>query len=181
MSPQDTRQAILDAAATLFAVDAWTTLEEVAEKAGVSRPTLYRYFGDRSKLLTELAHEAIERTDQAVAHLRSIPSPAEALLELFDALIPLGSRYRFLTHELIDDPKFWVDYQRQLNETRRFVEWLQTEGLIAAEIPPTWAMRLIDALIYVTWDAVEEGEVARLDAAKLAYRTVVRGIGERSK
>jgi AcrR family transcriptional regulator len=51
--PHDTRERILDA--TLAAVSAHgmarTTLDDVARQAGMSRQTVYRYFGSREALL----------------------------------------------------------------------------------------------------------------------------------
>ena len=44
-------------------------------------------------------------------------------------------------------------------------------------MPRAWIVRLIDLLIYAMWQAVEEGEVARNDAAALAYRSLVEGLG----
>ena len=57
---QQTRQRILDAAvAELGAATAQgVTLAQVARRAGVSEPTLYRHFGSREKLLEEIDRHA---------------------------------------------------------------------------------------------------------------------------
>jgi len=48
----DTRESILEAAQNLFGERGFskTTLEDVAQVAGVSRPLVYRYFGDKREL-----------------------------------------------------------------------------------------------------------------------------------
>ncbi|GAA1809562.1 TetR/AcrR family transcriptional regulator [Nesterenkonia flava] len=56
-----TRRAILEAGIEVLASNPGAPLAEVAEKAGVSRSTLHRYFSDRSALraaATELAGQA---------------------------------------------------------------------------------------------------------------------------
>jgi AcrR family transcriptional regulator len=50
-APRRPREAILTAAATVIRSDPAATLEAVAAAAGVSRATLYRYFGSRADLL----------------------------------------------------------------------------------------------------------------------------------
>ena len=39
-----------------------------------------------------------------------------------------------------------------------------------------WAVVVIDSLIYAAWSAVEDGQVARREAADLLLRTVLRGL-----
>ena len=46
-----TRAALLDAARALLAEEATPTVEDAAERAGISRTTAYRYFGNRRELL----------------------------------------------------------------------------------------------------------------------------------
>lgn len=56
---ESTRRTILDATQHLFAeVHGWTlTMDEIAERAGVSRRTLYRYFPTREDLFEEASRE----------------------------------------------------------------------------------------------------------------------------
>ena len=82
----DRRGVLLDAAAELVAagdVEA-VSMEAVAERAGVSRPLVYKHFANRSDLLA-----AVYQRESALLHaeLTTDVSAAETLEETFRALI----------------------------------------------------------------------------------------------
>lgn len=59
-----TRTEILAAARQLMNKDADFTLEEVAEKAGISRATIYRYFSDLNLLCAEAALDIYHKSQE---------------------------------------------------------------------------------------------------------------------
>jgi AcrR family transcriptional regulator len=80
------RDALIDAAADLVAgadVEA-VSMEAVAERAGVSRPLVYKHFGNRTELLA-----ALYQRESALLHaeLSAAVSAAETLEDTFRALI----------------------------------------------------------------------------------------------
>ncbi|MFI9812567.1 TetR/AcrR family transcriptional regulator [Saccharothrix variisporea] len=66
-----TRRAILDAATELFVADGYgaTTLQQVADRAGVAVQTIYFTFRNKPTLLKELVDVAIAGDDEPVATL----------------------------------------------------------------------------------------------------------------
>ena|ERR671918_386395 len=62
---EDTRRRILAAAKAVFSSDGFhgAALEEVASRAHVVRPTIYRHFGSKLGLLDALLSDASERAD----------------------------------------------------------------------------------------------------------------------
>ncbi|AKE88807.1 TetR family transcriptional regulator [Rhodococcus sp. WB1] len=69
-----------------------TTMDDIAKEAGVSRPTVYRYFGDRDTLITALIELRSRRLfDKARAFLRERTTFAE---QIVDGLIFLVDRGR---------------------------------------------------------------------------------------
>jgi len=82
----DRRGALLDAAAELVAVGEVeaVSVEAVAERAGVSRPLVYKHFANRNDLL-----DAVYQRESALLHaeLTDDVSAAETLEETFRALI----------------------------------------------------------------------------------------------
>lgn len=88
------RGKILKAAETMFQRYgvAKTTMDDVAKEAGVSRPTVYRYFGDRDSLIIALIETRSRRLfGKARDYLRERPTFAE---QIVDGLIFLVDRGR---------------------------------------------------------------------------------------
>jgi AcrR family transcriptional regulator len=67
-SAAQTRQAILDAARALFVDQGYvaTTVDQIAERAGVSKPTVFASIGNKRAILKELRDLAIAGDDQPV-------------------------------------------------------------------------------------------------------------------
>lgn len=69
-----------------------TTMDDIAKEAGVSRPTVYRYFGDRDTLITALIEARSRRLfDKARSYLRERDTFAE---QVVDGLVFLVERGR---------------------------------------------------------------------------------------
>ncbi len=86
------RDRLLEAAVGCIARDglAATGIAAVAAEAGVSRPTVYRYFTDRSELVqAALRRSARTMTDQLDERLRSLSDPAEQAVEAVIAVLTL--------------------------------------------------------------------------------------------
>ncbi len=62
------RERLLDAAAGVFAEDGWrrVTMAKVAERAGVSRQTVYNEFGSKQLLAEQLIHRELDQFLEAV-------------------------------------------------------------------------------------------------------------------
>lgn len=74
-----------------------TTMEDIAKQAGVSRPTIYRYFSDRDELLLAiLADHANALTVRAHRFIATQPSLADKLVEGLMYLAEHGYRDPFV-------------------------------------------------------------------------------------
>jgi AcrR family transcriptional regulator len=74
-----------------------TTMEDIAKQAGVSRPTVYRYFSDREELLLAvLADRASALTVRAHRYIATQPSLADKLVEGLIYLAEHGYRDPFV-------------------------------------------------------------------------------------
>lgn len=173
-------QGLLDAAGAVLARNPSATMAEIAATAGVARATLYRHFPTREDLIKALALESLRRTDEATQQIPVDRLSAERVLaEVFDAIVPLGDRFRFLSSEpaALGDPEIKAAYDRQLDELAELVDAMKAEGSLDRAAPTAWVVAVIDALVYAAWEAVDAGAVARRDAAGLAFRTIMRGLG----
>lgn len=74
-----TRARVIDAAARLYQAqgDAATTIEAIADAAGVSPSAVYRYFGGKRDLEQAMVDEALSRAEVLFAEARLAPSPIE--------------------------------------------------------------------------------------------------------
>ncbi len=79
------RQAISKAAIELFERQGFqnTTIEQIANQAGVSAPTVFKYFGNKQEIILEILHHADQRaiTDTR-SRIHEIDDPVEALCHL---------------------------------------------------------------------------------------------------
>ncbi|MFI5693877.1 TetR/AcrR family transcriptional regulator [Kribbella sp. NPDC051586] len=73
---QQTRHAVLKAAEDLFVANGYgsTTVEQVAERAGVSKPSVFRAVGNKQALLRTVRDVALAGDDDATA-VRDRPGP----------------------------------------------------------------------------------------------------------
>lgn len=79
------RQAISKAAIALFERQGFqnTTVEQIASQAGVSPPTVFKYFGNKQEIILEVLHDADRRALQDTRQLiPSMDDPVDALCYL---------------------------------------------------------------------------------------------------
>ena len=175
------RRAIVDAAIRLWSVNPGATLHEVADRAGVGRATLHRHFQGRDALLAEVARTCLDEMRAAVGDRTAAGASArERLRDMFEAVIPLGDRYSFLQREAVADAEAVAGYRAQLDWVAALVADLKAAGDVAAEIPSAWVVGQIDQLVWTAWNETARGRVAAADAASLAVRTLLEGLGERT-
>jgi len=179
LAKKSSRKALLDAATYLLANNPGTSLSEIAQTAGVGRATLHRHFPSRDDLVREIALASLRETNAASANIRiQKANPKATLKEMLEAVIPVGDRYHFLNKEggRAPDKEVSEGYDAQLKWLERLVKALKANGDIDAGIPSPWAVSVIDMSIWAAWSAIHDGTVARKDAPKLAYRTLLKGL-----
>lgn len=175
------REAILEAAFLLFAERPTASLGDVAERAGVGRATLHRYFSSRAELMRALAIVALEELDQAVAaKTADAMSYAEGFRLSLEATVPLASRQWFLAHEGVEaDPEVAAAYAASRKDLEKEIDAAKAEGAFASEVPTAWIVQAYENLTYSAWALVQSGEATPKQAAQLAWRTLSQGVGGR--
>src|SRR5262245_66489899 len=83
--PEARRQAILDAGLAVFAAQGFaaTKLDDVAEKAGVAKGTIYLYFKDKQDLFEQIVRNAVLPVVARLEGVAKLPDlPTETVLKM---------------------------------------------------------------------------------------------------
>jgi len=81
---RDKRRVILDAAAPIFGNEGYerASVDAIAASAGVSKPTIYSYFGGKEQLFREsVADSAVEQNEQVLEVIQRLDLSAAGWLE----------------------------------------------------------------------------------------------------
>jgi AcrR family transcriptional regulator len=173
-----TRQAILNAAASVLAANRAATLPEIAEAAGVGRTTLHRYFPDRDALINAAVADSLAAIGDAVTEARIEEGPPiEALRRLVTAYLHVGDRLVFL----FSDPHVMRGYGVETSEpgpdpALDLIARGQAEGVFDAEVSPQWIRHVLWALVYTGIEEAGNGNLSRHGVVSTVVRTLERGI-----
>lgn len=144
---QGTRRAVLTAARELFLERGYgaTTVEEVAARAGVSKPTVFSAVGNKQELLRAVRDVAIAGDDEPIpvaqrtsaTRIRESRTQEQAVALLADHLTGVARRYAPI-HEVLRGAastgqpelrELWaVEEQQRLTGARHWVEVLAAKG-----------------------------------------------------
>ena len=129
----DTRELILEAADALLAHYGYqkTTMEDIAQKAGLSRRTLYLHFQNKEEVALATIDRIIERLVGELEKVAAVPAPAARrvsemlvtrVLFMFDASVERYHAYDEMMREL--RPRYML----------RREEYMQSEALVFARV-----------------------------------------------
>jgi AcrR family transcriptional regulator len=138
------RQKILAAAADLFGANPYDSVQmrDVAARAAVGKPTLYRYFPSKEELFLEVFKSGLDRLDAEVATiLKDREQPGRALERLLQALLnALGGQVAALRMLTDDQSPVMRRWRNEFRRRRRpFVEAARTileQGVASGEFRP---------------------------------------------
>ena len=120
------RQQILERAANLFARQGYTatSMNQVAQACGISKPSLYHYVRDKYQLLVEIAEDHVLRLNGLVAEVQRSPlEPRQRVRRLIDRFMEVYADSQAAHRVLTEDVKFLehADRERVLDAQRRVV------------------------------------------------------------
>ena len=174
------REAVIDAAIDTLARNPGASLSEIATRAGVGRASLHRHFPSRGDLVAAITRQCMNEVDAATDKaVKDARTARERLARMLEAVIPLGDRYHFLATEAFDDTGLQARHEADLEWLGCLVDELKDEGAVAPDVPRGWAVANIDAQVWLAWSEIAAGNLAPADAAGLAFRTLLEGLGQR--
>ena len=101
--PRDTRERILEVAIDLFIEEGYekTSLREIAERVGVTKPALYYHFENKEAIFRTLLQPILEMQHEVLVLLEEQPSLeqwAESLATLVDWVLPRRRLFDLFEH-----------------------------------------------------------------------------------
>ncbi len=146
VSQDERRAAILDAALDVFAENGFAAarLDDVAQKAGVAKGTLYLYFPDKEALFEELLRGLASPILDRFAALSADPAiPAgvmmERILQVFASQIIGTKRERMVRLIIAEGPRFpriAEFYHREvISKGREIIRTIAERGYERGELP----------------------------------------------
>jgi AcrR family transcriptional regulator len=160
-----TRLALLAAARALVEQEGVPalTMASVAERAGVTRRSVYLHFATRTELITAL-YEYVNETAELAASLEKVwqaPDAAAAvdewahhLARCHTHLVPFGRAFQRVRDSDPDAEYYWGLIMRQWRRScRRLAEWLASDRRLAAPWTVTTAADMLWALM--SFDVLE--------------------------
>jgi TetR/AcrR family transcriptional regulator, mexCD-oprJ operon repressor len=170
------REAILEAAIGVLGAQPDAGIAEVAAAAGVGRATVYRHFTSRDELIEALRLHASEEARQRFDEARvDEGDPVDALERMVAAMLALGDRYRVIFPQ--DQQPRPRRSEVLLKPLTRLIARAQAERVIDPELPPSWVIATLRALLRSAVGEIEARRLARDTAAARVVRTLVRGVG----
>lgn len=166
----------MDAAVDAWAADNSAALGVVAERAGVGRTTLNRYFSDRAQLVGAVDQECRARYAAAVARARPREgSGLEALLRMCTELIQLGPVLGivFADNALVDPESWYADGEDPLGMV---IMRSSADGSISTELPADWVGTVVWTSLFAAHLVVRSGTRTWHEAAGLLTRTLTSGL-----
>ncbi|MFC6649487.1 hypothetical protein [Paenibacillus rhizoplanae] len=101
------------------------------------------------------------------------------LMEVFEVLIPLGSKVSFLSSaaSVDENPHIVAEEARIKQPLREAVEGWQARGLLSTGMTAHWIITVMYNLLFVAWQEIQKGNLAKNDAPQLLVNTVLQGFG----
>ncbi|REK76761.1 TetR/AcrR family transcriptional regulator [Paenibacillus paeoniae] len=171
--------AILDAATELLVDKPTASLNEIAEHAGIGIATLHRYVESRDQLMLQLCLRVTKVVGETIKRIAEETEDEEAYIPaLVEALVPMGDKIHYLTHEasLYYSDEMAAAENEILEPIRSSIRALQEKGIMRRDMDSEWILNVLYSLLILTWQQVQQGNIAKNFAAKLVLDTLYHGV-----
>ncbi|MGG4142682.1 helix-turn-helix domain-containing protein [Paenibacillus algorifonticola] len=170
--------AILDEATKLLIEKPNASMNEIADSAEIGIATLHRYVESREQLMIYLGLRAIEVVSETMQGIQLDEDKCENYIPmLIEALIPLGDKLHFIAHDTtINYNEDIIGADQKLREpVLHVIGLLQQKGYFRHDVDKNWIVNVLYSLLFLTWQQVVSGDIARKSAAALVVDTFYHG------
>ncbi|QOS78829.1 TetR/AcrR family transcriptional regulator [Paenibacillus sp. JNUCC31] len=170
--------SILDEATKLLIEKPNASMNDIADSARIGIATLHRYVESREQLMVHLGLRAIEVVSEAMQNIHLDEENCESYIpELIEVLIPLGDKIYFLTHDatVLYNPEIEGADLKLREPILQAVGLLQQKGYFRQNVDKNWIVDVLYSILFLTWQQVISGHIARKSAASLVVDTFYHG------
>jgi len=193
ISNGDTKRKIFSEAARLFSERGYyaVSMREISERAGVTKPTIYYYFGSKDGIYEQLISESIKWLDKITTTIRNQNgSSKEKLIQLikrhFDACLKYPEYVKFIYSIVTSREKlpFLDNFQQKALKERQLLIDIIKSGIqnneFGAGADPELASLIIEAVIsQFIWLHIETNAVTLSDQlAERIIELIFKGLNE---
>jgi AcrR family transcriptional regulator len=175
--------AILEAALEALASDPDSSMSEIARRAGVVRATIYVHFATREALLDAVMEHAV--ADVAEAARAAEPErgdASEALERVLRATWRELSRFHALlaiNTTRLSPEELHRRHLPVLDQLSPLIERGQDEGVFRSDLPVTWHLAVIRAIVHTASSEISSGRIPEAEAEAAMLSTAAAAISNR--
>jgi AcrR family transcriptional regulator len=174
---------ILDAALDALASDPDASMAEIARRARVVRATIYVHFPTREALIDAVRERAMQQVGTAIeAAEPARGDAADALRRVLTSTWRELGRYHALvaiTTQLPHD-ELRAKHHPVLARLEPLIVRGQRDGSFRSDVPASWHLSMLMALIHAASAELQAGRIADRDAEDALLSTVVGALGRLS-
>lgn len=179
--PNKKEDQIIKSVITYLSRHPGSPLEDIAQHAGISRTTLFRYFPSRERLFQKIILEFDNQIrTQLTPVLDEDITAIEMLTKIAEMTIRRNVQFNFLLYEpfVQQDPVNQSVIQKALMLWQGVIERLQQEGHISKHINIHWASKALDILVWGMGECIHDGDVAVNAATQMLVETFLNGFSK---
>lgn len=174
----ESEQKILDSAIDVLNEDFSAPIDVIADRAGLSRRTLHRYFKDRAALIEACRVNMMQTWEAAVVNAcNSTADPVKQLEAMLYAGIDCGAKYAFLQKLSRQPASTNPTYTAARDKWFQLVPQLQQQKLVSDKVNAAWIRLLFVQMIHTTIEAYRSGDIAPNEIKRMAWYSFRRSIG----
>lgn len=178
------REKIINAAIQILGKIPEGSMESIGERAGLSRMTIARHFGNKEQLIASTRQYCLDQYDIVIEEqIKSSKSSILKLEQILEGMIPLYESALFLLRYLEwykHSPEL-SQYQSQLAKINSIIEDCKKEGDIRKDLPSDWITTFLNYVALGMGEMNDMGAVAPKKSAKLAVESFLYGCSGKSK
>lgn len=178
ISDMKTKELLIQSAIEVLIGDPSSNLEAIANKAGVNKRTLHRYFGSRDAMIKACGESIMGNILNDVSNaIEKNKTPLDQLHQMFIDDLAKGQHFEFCM-------KFSSHFKSEELQTQfkemgvlfnGVLDTLKLNGIFDLRFSNDWLSYLWMGIISSVHKALSDGVIAPKDAADLGWESFIRG------